>query len=151
MPSRQVIRYIRKQDSNRTTYKQRERIIQRSLTRYLNSLNVDFHNDWAAGAYLTQGQNASKKSMDSNGGWVDLFIAEPRDGYHGLYIELKKEGEVTHRRDGKLRKNDQIYKENAFLERQRRKGYRAEFGIGYEESRRIIDEYLGLPTQEELF
>jgi hypothetical protein len=147
MPSRQVLRYIRNKDSNRTTYKQRERIIQRDLTKYLNGLDVVFYNDWAAGAYLTDGQNTSRRAMASNAGWVDTFIAEPRHGFHGLFIELKKEGVVTHRRDGKLRKDPQIYKENAFLERMRAKGFKAEFAIGMDEARRLIDEYLGVPFQ----
>lgn len=147
MPSRQALRYIRKKDSNRSAYKQRERIIQRELTKRLNSYGVVFHNDWAAGAYLTAGQNTSKKTMDCNSGWVDMFIAEPRHDSHGLFIELKKEGEVTHRKDGKLRKNDQLYKENAFLERMSAKGYKAVFCIGYEEAWSVISQYLGLPRQ----
>lgn len=147
MPSRQTLRYIRKQDSNRSAYKQRERIIQRELTKRLNSYGVTFHNDWAAGAYLTAGQNTSKKTMDSNLGWVDLFVAEPKHGYHGLFVELKKEGEVIYRKDGTLRKNDQIHKEHAFLERMAHKGYKAVFAIGYEEAWQILSEYLDLPRQ----
>lgn len=152
MPSRAVVRYVRKKDSGHTTHKQRERIIQRLLTIYLNGVGVDFYNDWAAGAYLTQGQNSARLALSSTGGWIDLFIAEPRHGFHGLFIELKREGERPYLRDGvTLSKNPQIQKEGAFLERQRLKGYEAEFGVGLEESKRIINEYLDLPIQEELF
>lgn len=146
MGSRAVVSYRRKANSGRTTYKQRERIIQRALTKYLNEypVPVDFYNDWSAGAFLTVGQNAARMSMTSRGGWVDIFIAEPRNGHHGLFIELKKEGERVYLKDGTLSKSAQIQKEGAFLARQREKGYKAVFGIGYAHAKNIIDTYLGV-------
>lgn len=146
MGSHSSVTYRRKADSGRTTYKQRERIVQRMVTRELNRYPcpVDFYNDWSAGAFLTHGQNAARASLASRGGWVDLFIAEPRGEHHGLFIELKKEGERVYLKNGSLSKSAQIQKEGAFLERQRVKGYKAEFGIGFEHTMRMIDAYLGV-------
>jgi hypothetical protein len=146
MAKRQVVRYVRKQDSGRTTYKQRERILQRSLTRWLNEYfpEVDFYNDWSAGAFLTHGQNAARLAMTSNNGWVDTFIAEPSNGHHGLFLELKKEGTKIYLKDGKtLVADSQIRKEAAFLARQQKKGYCAVFACGEEDAKNKICKYLG--------
>lgn len=152
MAVRTAVTYKRKANSGRTTYKQRERIIQRLITRDLNNypVPVDFYNDWSAGAFLTHGQNVARAAVASKNGWVDIFIAEPRGGYHGLFIELKKEGERVYLKDGKtLSSHSQIQKEGKFLERMRAKGYKAEFGIGYHSTMRIIDNYIGV--KKELF
>lgn len=143
MPAYGVVRHIRK--SGRGTNKQRERILQRALTRWLNKEfnGIDFTNDWASGAFLTAGQNQARMMLASDNGWVDLFIAEPRRGYHGLFLEIKKEGEVVFNRDGTVRKRGTLIKESAFLQRQRNKGYYAEFGIGLEDCKQKISWYMG--------
>jgi hypothetical protein len=158
MASREVLRYHRKPESGRTTLKQRERVIQQAVTRYLRVRypKVDFYNDWAAGAYLTYGQNTARLNMTSHNGWVDLLIAEPRHGFHGLFLELKREDVKPYLKDGKtLRADPQIKKEAAFLERQRAKGYDARFTSGLDETLKHIDWYLGnqpeLPLDDEPF
>ncbi len=156
MPHKQVIRYRRKEGSGRTSSRQRERIIQRSLTKWLRFEypDKDFFNDWASGAYLTMGQNSARMTLASPNGWVDLFIPEPSRGYMGLFVELKKEGVRPYLRDGKtLSANPQIRKEAAFLVRQRKKGYMAVFACGLEPAKDIIDRYFGTvrPKNLELF
>lgn len=146
MPNRQSVRYIRKPttEGGRGTAKQRERIIQRGLTSYIQTQypDADFYNDWASGAYLTQGQNSARMSLASGNGWVDVFIAEPRRGYHGLFIELKREDVRVYLKDGiTLCADPQIRKEAAFLERQNRKGYCARFACGLDRSKALIDWY----------
>lgn len=154
MPNRhQVVRYIRKPNSNRGTAKQRERILQRSLTAWMTREypGIDFYNDWASGAYLTQGQNAARMSLASRNGWVDLFIAEPSRGFHGLFLELKKEGVKPYLKDGvTLRKDPKIISEAAFLTRQRKKGYCALFACGLEDAKKKIDWYFERDRPENL-
>lgn len=149
---RQVVRYIRKsaEEGGRGTAKQRERVIQCAIVNDLNAypVQIDFYCDWASGAFLTKGQNDSRLAMSSRGGWVDIFIAEPRDGFHGFFIELKREGVRPYLKDGvTLSADPQIRKEAAFLDRQREKGYKAEFGVGYTETKRMIDKYLGIKIE----
>lgn len=136
------VRYYRK--TSRGTNRQRERIIQRALTRWLCNTypTIDFYNDWSSGAYLTEGQNKARLTIASRNGWVDLFIAEPSRGYHGLFIELKKEGVRPYLKDGKtLSANIKIRQEAEFLERQRNKGYCAMFACGLEVAKAKIDWY----------
>lgn len=76
--------------------------------------------------------------------------------YFGLYIEIKKDGTKLKRDkdakkilkgDTKIRKKgdwfDKYIEEQAgMLENLRARGYRAEFGVGFDECKQIIDEYL---------
>lgn len=146
MPKATVVSYRRKANSGRTTYKQRERIIQRTLARDMNNYPepIDFFCDWASGAFLTYGQNAQRLAMASKRGWVDIFIAEPRNGFHGLFIELKKEGSGAILKSGEFSKDKKLQGEVAFLKRMREKGYKAEMAIGYSQAKRMIDKYLGI-------
>lgn len=72
--------------------------------------------------------------------------------FGGLYLELKKEGEKIypgprakrHRsKDGKDYKNEHIMEQADVLYGLRQRGYCAEFAIGFDEAKKIIDEYLG--------
>lgn len=154
MPYNRSLIYKRKTGSGRTTYKQRERIIQRSLTKWLRTQypDIDFYNDWAAGAYLDQGQNSAKLALDSLNGWVDLFIAEPSRGYHGLFIELKRDDVRPFLKDGKtLCADKQIQKEGEFLVKQNKKGYYARFACGLDQAKKLINWYFEVPIEQELF
>jgi hypothetical protein len=84
-----------------------------------------------------------------------MFIAEPRtlgnrclegllvEPYHGLFIELKKAGTRIYKKDGTLVSNAHIREQFDMLESLRQAGYKAEFAIGFDEAKNIIDEYLG--------
>lgn len=61
---------------------------------------------------------------------------------HGLFLELKKEGTRLKKRNGDWA-TPHIAEQAAVLEKLRSRGYCAEFAVGFEEAKRIIDEYLG--------
>lgn len=61
--------------------------------------------------------------------------------YFGLYIEIKKDGEKLTKKDGSWR-TPHIAEQAEMLEKLRQAGYRAEFGIGFEKCKLIIDDYL---------
>ena len=114
--------------------------------------SVLFHSDFGSGIKLTIGQAIQQKRL--NGGrrsWPDMFIAEPRtvvkDGdkyfYAGLFIELKKPGTRILTRKGTLVSNEHIREQFDMLELLRKSGYAAEFACGFDEAKKIIDEYLG--------
>lgn len=108
-----------------------------------------FHSDFGSGIKLTMGQAIRQKRL--NGGrrsWPDMFIAEPggdNDGdiYYGLFIELKKAGTRIYRKDGRLVSDAHIREQFDMLEQLRQRGYMAEFACGFDEAKKIIDEYLG--------
>jgi hypothetical protein len=105
--------------------------------------DVIFHSDFGSGVKLTPWQARLQKTQ--NGGrraWPDMFIAEPKGKYHGLFIELKKEGTRLHKKDGSFA-SEHIAEQQAVLEELSEKGYKAEFAIGYEQALNLIDDYLG--------
>ena len=115
---------------------------------------------------MTPGQAAKHKRLHPERGYPDLFIARSgevifgpcndRRLVYGLYIEIKKDGTKLKRdKDAKkplkgevkIRKKgdwwDKHIEEQAeMLEKLRARGYRAEFGVGFEECKLIIDDYL---------
>lgn len=119
--------------------------------------DVLFHSDFGSGIKLTPGQAVKQKRLQGGRrAWPDMFIAEPafdmnrnRD-IHGLFIELKKAGARIYRKDGRLVSGAHIREQFDMLEQLRRRGYRAEFAVGFDEAKKIIDEYLGAPEAEEV-
>lgn len=105
--------------------------------------SVIFHSDFGSGIKLTMGQAIKQKRL--NGGrraWPDLFLAEPRGKYSGLFIELKKEGVRIYKKDGALVADEHIREQFDMLHDLRRKGYAAEFACGFDEAKKLIDDYM---------
>ena len=124
--------------------------------------SVMFHSDYGSGIKLTMGQAIKQKRQ--NGGrraWPDMFIAEPivRDSetgqfykgnyyptkqvHNGLFLELKRPGTRIFKKDGTLVADEHIREQFDVLEQLRRRGYEAKFACGFDEAKKIIDEYLG--------
>lgn len=106
--------------------------------------------DLAADLKLTIGQARKHKRLQQHRGYPDLFIAEPRGKYYGLFLEIKREGTKIYRKNGTLVSDAHICEQFDMLEQLRRRGYAAEFACGFDEAKKIIDEYLGGPIKEEV-
>ena len=90
----------------------------------------------------TKFEQFKAKFMGLKKGVPDIVILEPRDEYSGLLIELKKEGTVVWNKNGTVRKN--LIDQEAFLSKAREKGYMAEFAVGFDQAKDIIDNYFRL-------
>ena len=104
---------------------------------------VLFHSDFGSGIKLTPGQATRQKRQ--NGGrraWPDMFIAEPRNGKAGLFIELKRDGARVLKRDGSLVADPHIREQNEILCELAKRGYSAWFAVGFDQAKEIIDNYL---------
>lgn len=128
--------------------------------------SVLFHSDYGSGVRLTMGQAVRQKRQ--NGGrraWPDMFIAKPtnvkavakqieNDSHnvigaftflkqkYGLFIELKKDGTRLYKKNGEPA-SEHIAEQAQILKKLREEGYKAEFAVGFEQAKKIIDEYLG--------
>ena len=104
---------------------------------------VLFHSDFGSGIKLTKGQ-AMKQKRQNGGrrGWPDMCVAEPRNGLHGLFIELKAKGVRLKKKDGTWA-SEHLAEQNEVLQALSNKGYAAYFAVGFEEAKQIIDDYLG--------
>ena len=144
------MRRIPKYNSEHNLYEQIARYLQ------LQYPDVIYRFDIGADLKLTMGQAAKHKRLHPRRGYPDLFIAESSENvnskdwngivrewgfYFGLYIEIKKDGEKLTKKDGSWR-TPHIAEQAEMLEKLRQAGYKAEFGIGFEGCKKIIDEYL---------
>jgi hypothetical protein len=121
-----------------------EKTLHRQVCTYLKYAYPDviFNSDLSGSTKLTTGQAVALKKLRSGRGFPDLQIMEPRNGYHGLFIELKAS-------DVKMKKvksdewlTPHIPEQAEMLEKLRQRGYCAEFAIGWDEAKKLIDNYL---------
>lgn len=115
--------------------------------------NVLFHSDFGSGIKLTPGQARKQKRLQGGRrAWPDMFIAEVRAVMHpevkvkwlrfGLFIELKKEGTRIFTKKGPLVADGHIREQFDMLEELKQRGYEAHFACGFDEAKKIIDDYL---------
>lgn len=131
---------------NKVKHKRAEENVQLAICKYLRDkypADMIWFCDLASGMKMPLWLAARNKRMRSCRGLPDLFISESRGGFHGLYIELKKEGAVIFNKSGGPY-DKHIKEQQDVLRRLRDKGYRAEFGIGYDQCVSIIDTYLSM-------
>ena len=114
-----------------------------------------FHSDYGSGIKLTPGQ--SRIQYRQNGGrrgWPDMFIASVQSiggkYYHGLFIELKREGTRIYKKDGVSFATSHLADQHKVLVALNRAGYLTMFAIGFDQAKQIIDEYLGGPVMRKV-
>lgn len=124
--------------------------------------DVEFHSDFGSGAVLSARQAAIQ--LQQNGyrrGFPDLFIAKPKIVYEkgedgeergfiagGLFLELKKESKKLYKKDGSFASRH-IAEQADRSEKLRQAGYIAEFAIGFEAAKDMIDTYLAFGDANE--
>lgn len=114
--------------------------------------------DFAAGLNLKDSDRIKMMAMRSEDGQPDISIDFPSRGYHGLRLELKAEGVVIFKKDGKLRaspytrkykksgklfikRGDHLQEQAATLRKYNNMGYYGNFAVGWLQTKRIIDWY----------
>lgn len=116
--------------------------LQKAVCRYLDVQfpRALYLSDTIANLELNMGQKVRNKAIQKTGfKCPDLLILEPRHGYHGLFIELKVESPF--KKNGELKKNDHLEGQMATIQDLQKRGYYACFSTGFEETKKIIDEY----------
>lgn len=108
--------------------------------------DVLFHSDFGSGIKLTKGQAVKQKRLQGGRrAWPDMFIAYVRSKgdkyYHGLFLELKKAGTRLFKKNGDFT-SEHIREQWETLGALTLRGYMAEFAVGFDEAKKLIDEYL---------
>lgn len=85
---------------------------------------------------LAQGFHA--KLMGLRPGVSDLFIYYPTKTYHGLFLEIKRNMNYPN----SARKSDSWVAQENFISIVKSVGFSGQFGYGWIDSKRIIEEYL---------
>lgn len=101
---------------------------------------VIFHYDYA-GLNLSKSQSGKMKAIQGLRGFPDLFIAEPRHPYKGLFLELKADGAKLLKQDGSYA-TPHLQEQSEMLYKLRLKGYWATFAVGFDQCKNEIDSYL---------
>lgn len=70
------------------------------------------------------------KRMGTSAGFPDIFIYWPKDGYHGLAIELKR-----------MKGSNTTKEQKEWLGRLNLMGYRSEVAYGFEDAKKIVEDY----------
>ena len=102
--------------------------------------NVIFNSDMA-GVKLTIGQAKRSAKLRSSKGFPDIVIYEPRGGFHGLFLELKRDGVRIYNRYGEPA-TEHIKEQHKILCKLDSLNYAAYFACGFDQAKQIIDEYL---------
>jgi hypothetical protein len=105
--------------------------------------DVLFLSDTIANLKLTKMQAIRNKKIQKVGFKTpDLLILEPRNGYSGLFIELKID--TPFKKDGTIKASTNNHLKGQFesIELLKKKGYKACFAVGFDETKEIIDDYL---------
>lgn len=125
--------------------KHEEYELQKAVARYISCQypNVDFFSDTIASIKLTERQavrnrNIQKKDFKC----PDILILEAKNGYFGLFIELKIKSPF--KKDGSIlaSSKDHLKLQQESLQKLSSKGYKAEFSWNFDMTKEIIDEYL---------
>lgn len=122
----------------------KESDIHSQVCRYLKLLypNVMYNTD-LSGIKLTIGQAVKLKNLRSYRGFPDIVIYEPRDIYHGLFIELKRDGERLHKMNGDYI-SEHIKEQHECMRELEKRGYACGFAIGFCQAKEILDKYLSV-------
>lgn len=121
-----------------------EKVLHAQVCAYLSWKypKVLFNSDMAGVAGLTVGQAAKIARLRSSRGFPDLVIYEPNCRYHGLFIELKREGEKLFKKDECTYKTPHLAEQAAIIHKLKTKGFEARFCIGFNAAVDLIDNYL---------
>lgn len=125
--------------------KQPEFELQSAICRYLSYQygEILFLSDTIASLKLTPAQaNRNKKIQKFGFSCPDLLILEPRNGYSGLFIELKVETPFKKNGEIKASKDDHLKNQLEAINKLNEKGYKALFSWTFDMTKEIIDDYL---------
>lgn len=102
-----------------------------------------FNSD-GAGNMLTKAQAGMAKMLRCSAGFPDWMLAEPRGRYHGMFLELKREGVTLYLKDGTLSRDAHVQEQAEMLQKLVERGYYANFAQGYDDAAEQVEKYMVL-------
>lgn len=136
--------------------KQDEAKLSENVASYLRAKKLIFRFD-ITDMNLTMPQALRQKRIQMiERGFTDLMIFEPRNNFHGMFVELKNKYSDVYKKDETYKKvtkpikhrgkvvghYDHIQEQHKMHERLRAKGYHVVWGLGYKDTIDKIEEYL---------
>lgn len=120
-----------------------EKVVHQQVCTYLDLQYPDIiYQSDPSGARVTQGLRVEfARKCCKRYKVLDLTIMHPSKGCHGLVIEIKRDGEKLFKKDGTF-VSEHVQEQAKTIDRLNSLGYYATFGIGFDECKGIIDNYL---------
>ena len=114
----------------------------KAVSKYIKTQypNTVFTSD-SSGVRLSIGNAKKMIALKSIHKIPDLIILHPNKNYHGLIIEIKDKDKSPYLKNGKLSTSKHVQEQNKTLKYLSKLGYKAVFGVGFEQCKKIIDEY----------
>lgn len=106
-----------------------------------------FYCHWLAGQNKNIIYAVNAKRHGNTRAFPDIFIAHPNKEFHGLFIELKRTGTKLLNKKGEYA-TPHIEEQAMTLARLRFRGYYAQFAVGFDETKIMIDEYMKIKVRE---
>lgn len=101
---------------------------------------LQFDSDTIASVKLTKAQAGRNKAIQKEGfKRPDIAIYQPNFYHHGLFIELKVKSPF--KKNGELLKSEHLEGQQRTIDELNSLGYFATFAVGFDEFKRIVDEY----------
>ena len=125
--------------------KNAEDIVQLAVVNYLRLKypKVRFLANYLSGARLPMYLAKKAKTLGQAGqGTPDLFIFFNNGKYTSLAIELKANGKTPFKKDGMLRSDDHLIKQNEYICYLNTIGFYSTFCVGIDEAISTIDKYM---------
>lgn len=119
--------------------------LQLQVSKYLTTQypSVIFRFDLSAGAHTSMQMAMRNKRMNPHQGYPDLIILKPKGKYGALFIELKVKS--PYKKNGvDLLSNEHFQRQDKMHKKLIESGYYATFGVGFQQVKNIIDNYLSL-------
>lgn len=118
--------------------------IHNQVCKYLKAQypHIMFISDFAAGIKMSKGMATRQANQKSNHSFPDLMILEPRNGYHGLLIELKRDRDSLYNKNGLIKSSQHLDSQAECILLLNKNGYYSRFACGFDEAKQIIDWYL---------
>lgn len=95
-----------------------------------------------SGLRVGMGLATKMKRMRSNDTHLDIYVLEPKKGYHALILELKAVDIYQKKNPELFLKNEHVNDQRKTIDKLNKKGYLATFAVKFDEARKIIDNYL---------
>lgn len=113
--------------------------LHKQICQYLKLKQVCFNTDMS-GIKLTIGQAKKMKSLRSSRAFPDIVVYEPRGGYGGLFLEVKKE--TPYKKNGELKSSTHLKEQEDMINILNDKGYCASFAWSLDGAIELIERYL---------
>ena len=86
----------------------------------------------------------AKQCRNPKTGWCDIIVLEPKGGYHGLLIEVKKDESQLLTKKGVPKTDKHNLEQQSFARKVDAKGYRYLYACGLDMGIEIINDYMSL-------